>query len=179
MRRRIEVKVPKFLKWLDRYLEEAILVIFLILIACIMMFQVVVRYAFKNPLPWPEEFCRYCFVWSAMLATGYCIRKGSMLRVDMVINMFPRPVAAALDVVSKILAVAFCCIMFMPSWEVMQNSLKIGQLSPAMQMPIWILYLSAPLGFFSGIIRGIQSVILTLMELKNGDKKTIEGGENA
>ena len=169
----------KVLKWLDKHLEEMLLVILLAAIVLVMLYQIVRRYLFNSSLSWSEEFCRYCFVWSAMLATGYCIRKGSMLRVDVVIKLFPRPVTAVLDIVGKILAVAFCCIMFLPSWEVMQNALKIGQLSPAMQMPTWLLYLSAPLGFFSGIIRGIQSVILTLMELKKGDKKTIEGGENA
>ena len=77
--------MKKLLYWIDHYLEEAILVIFLILIACVMMLQIVVRYVFQSPLPWPEEFCRYCFVYSVMIATGYCIRNGSMLRVDVVI----------------------------------------------------------------------------------------------
>lgn len=165
------MKIPKVLRWLDRYLEEAILVIFLILISCVMMFQVVVRYVFKSPLPWPEEFCRYCFVFSVMIATGYCIRNGSMLRVDVVINLLPRGVAVVMDILSKLLAVAFCFIMLGAAYQVALNAYQIGQVSPAMQMPTWLLYASAPIGFFLGVVRGIQSVILTFMELKKSSGK--------
>ena len=173
------MKVPKFLRWIDLYLEEAIMVIFLILISVIMMVQIAYRTVTGNAMPWPEEFCRYCFIWSCMIATGYCIRKGSMLRVDVVINLFPRGIAAALDILSKILAVVFCCIMLMPAWEVMMNSYSIEQISPAMRIPMWWIYISAPLGFFSGIVRGIQSVILTFMDLKKTGAEKKEGGEQA
>ena len=123
--------MKKLLYWIDHYLEEAILVIFLILIACVMMLQIVVRYVFQSPLPWPEEFCRYCFVYSVMIATGYCIRNGSMLRVDVVINLFPRGIAFALDIFSKILATVFCFIMLKAAYNVMYTAYDIQQTSPA------------------------------------------------
>ena len=172
--------MKKLLYWIDHYLEEAILVIFLILIACVMMLQIVVRYVFQSPLPWPEEFCRYCFVYSVMIATGYCIRNGSMLRVDVVINLFPRGIAFALDIFSKILATVFCFIMLKAAYNVMYTAYDIQQTSPAMQMPIWILYSSAPLGFLLGGVRGIQGIILSFIEYRKnpqGVDKTSEAEE--
>lgn len=59
----------KAIKWLDENFEEFIMIIFLILLTCIMMLQVVMRYFFHNPLSWAEEACRYSFVYSVMLAT--------------------------------------------------------------------------------------------------------------
>ncbi len=171
------MKVPKFLSWIDQYLEEAIMVIFLILISVIMMLQIAYRTITGNAMPWPEEFCRYCFIWSCMIATGYCIRKGSMLRVDVVINLFPKKIAAVLDIFSKILAVIFCIILLAPAWKVMMSSYDIAQTSSAMRIPMWWIYISAPLGFLSGIIRGVQSVIITIMEVKKGE--SVEGGECA
>lgn len=165
------MKVPKVIRWLDNYLEEAIMVIFLILISCVMMFQIVVRYLFDSPLPWPEEFCRYCFVWSCMLATGFCIRKGSMLRVDVIFGLFPEKIAFILDVFSKVLAAAFCFIMLGAAWNVTMNALNIGQVSPAMQMPTWLLYISAPLGFALGAIRGVQSIVMAVMSVKKKQEK--------
>ena len=165
------MKVPKVIRWLDNYLEEAIMVFFLILISCVMMFQIVVRYLFDSPMPWPEEFCRYCFVWSCMLATGFCIRKGSMLRVDVIFGLFPEKIAFILDVFSKILAAAFCFIMLGAAWNVTMNTLNIGQVSPAMQMPTWLLYISAPLGFALGAIRGVQSIILAFTSVKKNKEK--------
>ena len=51
------------------------------------------------------------------------------------------------------------------------NAYNIGQVSPAMQMPTWMLYISAPLGFLLGGIRGVQSVVLAIMEVKKKSKK--------
>ena len=169
----------KVIKWLDEHFEETFLVIFLVLISCITMLQIIAR-TFFSALSWPEEFCRYCFVYSVMIATGYCIRNGSMLRVDVVINLFPRGIAFALDIFSKILATVFCFIMLKAAYNVMYTAYDIQQTSPAMQMPIWILYSSAPLGFLLGGVRGIQGIILSFIEYRKnpqGVDKTSEAEE--
>lgn len=156
----------KILKWLDDNLEEFFMIIFLILLTCIMMIQVILRYCFKSPLSWAEEACRYCFVYSVMLATAYCIRKGRMLRVDVVINLFPPVVAKLLDLLAQLMAIIFCVIMLRPAWNVMASARMIGNVSSGLELPMWILYTSAPLGFFLGIIRGIEVFIFSLLDFK-------------
>ena len=166
----------KLLKWLDENLEEVVMIIFLILLTCIMMVQVILRYFFQSPLSWAEEACRYCFVYSVMLATAYCIRKKKMLRVDVVINLFSPKVAKVLDLTAQLMAIIFCVIMLKPAWNVMASAHKIGNVSSGMELPIWILYTSAPVGFFLGIIRGVEVFLLSLKEfldyLKTGKEET-------
>lgn len=162
--------MKRVILWLDQHFEETILIIFLALLSCVMMYQIIMRYIFHNAQPWPEEFCRYCFVYSAMLASSYCIRTNRMLKVDVVISLLPKQIEQIMDVVSKILATAFCLLMIVPAYNVMMST-KIGsnwQVSPAMEMPVALLYSSALVGFILGAIRGVQSVILTLRSLKNG-----------
>ena len=103
-----------------------------------------------------------------------------MLRVDVVINLFPRGIAFALDIFSKILATVFCFIMLKAAYNVMYTAYDIQQASPAMQMPIWILYSSAPLGFLLAGVRGIQGIILSFIEYRKnpqGVDKTSEAEE--
>lgn len=164
----------KALKWLDENFEEFILNIFLILLTCIMMLQVIMRYFLHSPLAWAEEACRYSFVYSVMLATAYCIRKGKMLRVDVVITMFPPIVAKILDLISQVMAIVFCCILLIPSWNVMMSAYTIGNVSSGLELPMWILYTSAPIGFFLGIIRGVEIFLISLAELR---KMLTEKGE--
>lgn len=156
----------KILKWLDNNLEEFVMIILLILLTCIMMLQVVLRYCFKSPLDWAEEACRYCFVYSVMLATAYCIRKGKMLRVDVVINLFPPVIAKALDLLAQLMAIIFCVIMLKPSWNVMISAKQLGNVSSGLELPMWILYTSAPVGFFLGIVRGIEVFVFSLLDFK-------------
>lgn len=163
----------KVLKWLDENLEEFIMVIFLIILTCVMMLQVIMRYFLRAPLSWAEEACRYSFVYSVMLATAYCIRKGRMLRVDVVITLFPPVVAKLLDLAAQLMAIIFCCIMLKPSWVVMASAFKIGNVSSGLELPMWILYTSAPVGFFLGIIRGVEVFVISL----NIFKKFLTGKE--
>lgn len=156
----------RIVKWLDDNLEELIMIILLIMLTCIMMLQVVMRYVFKTPLSWAEEACRYCFVYSVMLATAYCIRKGRMLRVDVVIHLFPPVIAKFLDLTAQIMAIVFCVIMLKPSWNVMASALKIGNVSSGLELPMWILYTSAPVGFFLGIVRGIEVLVLSIKDFR-------------
>ena len=162
----------KALKWLDENFEEIIMIIFLILLTCVMMLQVVMRYVFKSPFAWAEELCRYCFVYSVMLGTSFCIRKGKMLRVDVVINLFPPIVAKALDLVAQVLTIAFCAILLKPSWNVMMMAYKVGNVSSGLELPMWILYTSAPVGFALGIVRGVEMFIFSLRDFSKALKGT-------
>ena len=110
----------------------------LVALACVMMLQIVMRFGFHHALPWPEEFCRYCFLYSIMLATSYCIRTERMLKVDAVVSLLPRKAVKVIDIISKIMAMMFCIILIYPSYRVMIGT-KIGrhwQVSPSMQIPI-------------------------------------------
>ena len=82
--------MKRFLKWLDEDLEETILMVLLVAIAVVMMAQVVMRYCFRQSMPWPEEFCRFCFVYSGFISMGYCVRRGKMLKVDILVGFFPQ-----------------------------------------------------------------------------------------
>ena len=68
----------KVIKWLDEHFEETFLVFFLVLISCITMLQIIAR-TFFAALSWPEEFCRYCWIWSVFISLPYTMRKGNMI----------------------------------------------------------------------------------------------------
>lgn len=64
----------RILKWLDKNFERVLLSFLLAVISCLMMLQIIMRYLFGNALAWPEELARYCFLASAYLCMGYCIK---------------------------------------------------------------------------------------------------------
>ena len=151
----------KVLKWLEENLEEAICVILLILITAVTFMQIVLRnLPFTASLRWPEEFCRYCFVASAFISMGYCYRKNCVLAVDILATRLPELGAKILGVVNRVVSIAFYAYMIMPAWSVAMNAKTMGQLSPAMQIPVWLLYIFAPIGFTLGFLRGVQELVL-------------------
>lgn len=151
----------KVLKWLDEHFEEAILVALLILICCIELIQVIVRNIPWIPaLTWAEEFCRFCWIWSVFISLPYTIRKANMLRVSVLLDMFPTKLKNTLNIIVDLITTAAMGLLGYYSTGVVAKIVKSGEVSPAMRWPMWIIYSIMIVGFFLGTIRGIQQAII-------------------
>lgn len=147
------------IKWIDQHLEEFILGVLLVLIACVMLLQVIMRYVVGASLSWAEEFCRYLFVWSSLLSIGYSIRKRTILRVDSLIEALPLSIKKAFKIATEVVVLVFFLYLFIKSIPVVDMIIESGQVSPAMEIPMYFVYLSAVVGFLLAVIRTIQSLV--------------------
>lgn len=154
--------MKRFLKWLDEDLEETILMVLLVAIAVVMMAQVVMRYCFRQSMPWPEEFCRFCFVYSGFISMGYCVRRGKMLKVDILVGFFPQIVQKVLDVASRIITLMFFAYLSFYAYQATMNSMRGGMKSTAMEVPMWIIYAAVLIGSSLGLIRQTQKIFRAL-----------------
>lgn len=146
----------KVIKWIDDNFEEAGLLILLVIIGFTMMFQIMMRKVFGNPLPWPEELCRYCFIWSGYLSVGYCFRKNKVLKIDIVTQLFPKIVQNILEIIAEIIVLVFLVYIFYYSVPVLKIVSKSGQLSPALEVPMSAIYFAPVFGYGLGVLRYIQ-----------------------
>lgn len=159
----------KAINWLDKHLEETFLVICLVLIACIMMIQVIVRkIPGVQPLTWAEEFCRFLWIMSVFLSLAYTIRNSNMLRVSVVLDLFPEVIRKTVNIIVDVVIIAMMFICASNSIGVYQKIVASNELSPAMRLPMSIVYLFMVVGFWLAVIRGIQMVIIHVMHF--GDK---------
>ena len=150
--------MKKFWKWLDKDFEETILMILLIAMSVVMMAQVIMRYCFGASMPWPEEFCRYTFVISGFLSIGYCIRRDKMLKVDILLGFFPEWLKKAVDVLGRVVTLLFFSYLTYHAYFAFMNSYKGDMKSPAMEVPMWVLYFSVLFGSALGVVRQIQDL---------------------
>ena len=158
------------LKWLDEHFEEALLVILLVLISCIELIQVIYRnLPFVAALTWAEEFCRFCWIWSVFISLPYTIRKGSMLRVSILLDAFPQKVRSSINIAVDLITAAAMLLLGVNSVSVVGKILASGETSPAMRWPMWIVYSIMLLGFFLGALRGIQQAVVHIRHF--GDRK--------
>jgi C4-dicarboxylate transporter DctQ subunit len=148
--------MKKFWKWLDNDFEETILMVLLILMSCAMMWQVIMRKAFSASMSWPEEFCRFCFIVSGFLSIGYCVRRGKMLKVDILISVFPKKAAAVVDQIGQVITLAFFAYLDYYAWLTMLQMKATKMVSPAMGIPMWLIYGSVFVGALLGVIRQVE-----------------------
>lgn len=158
------MKQSKVLNWIDLHLEECICVLCLIALSCIMMLQIILRYVFSHSLPWAEEFCRYCFIYAALLGTGYVIRHKKILRVDIIVSLLPPVLGKLILILGEVVSLIFYVLFIYASLMATMKLYQINQLSPAMQIPMWTIYLAGPLGFLAGAIRTLQQIIFLIRD---------------
>ena len=111
----------KVVRWLDENIEEVVLVVLLVVISFVMLAQVFARYVFNNSMPWPEEFCRYCYIWTVFLSLGYTIKRGNMLRVGVVMDLFPRWIQNSVTIVINLIILALLTVLV---WWLIRRSRK-------------------------------------------------------
>lgn len=98
----------RLIKWLDEHLEETLMVILLIVIACVTMIQVIVRKVpWLTSLTWAEEFCRFMWIWSVFISLPYTIRMGNMLRVGVLVDLLPQAMKKIIGIIVDLINM-FC-----------------------------------------------------------------------
>lgn len=151
----------KVLKWFDEHFEEVILVVLLVLISCVELIQVICRNVDAlESLRWPEEFCRFCWIWSVFVSLPYTIRKGNMLRVSILLDLFTPKMRSIINIFVDVVTAAAMLLLGVHSIDVVGSILKSGETSPAMVWPMWIIYSIMLPGFFLGVLRGLQQAYL-------------------
>lgn len=145
-------------RWLTR-VEYACLGLGTAVAVSVAFVQVVLRYGAGLGLYWGEEVVVYAVVWTAFLAAGAAIRSGEHLSVELVRLV---AVGRAARLVSKsvaLLSAAAGVALFVLGLKLVLAVRGFGQLSPAMQIPIWIVYLAMPVSGTLIAIRSIQQIL--------------------
>nr|WP_312579482.1 TRAP transporter small permease [Sedimentibacter sp.] len=161
----------KILKWFDKNFEEFLMIILLIMISVILIVQVFMRYCIGESLAWAEEASRYCWIVTTFLSIGYCTKRNCALRVDIITGMLSAKLKKIVEVVVDLIGVVVYGFVFINSFLTIEKMMYTNQLSPALRMPLWILYISATICFGVATTRAVQNMYLNLTY------KKVNGGE--
>ena len=149
----------KVIRFLDEHLEEVVLIILLVVIACSTGIQVVMRYIFNNSLSWTEEVSRYSLVASGFFSIGYCIRKNVALRIDLAVNLLPPVVRTLMSVACSVFLIWLFYRYLLGSFPVRAKMAVTGATTPALDIPLLYIYTLPVIGFALGILRLVQSML--------------------
>jgi len=164
----------RIIKWIEEHLEESVLITLLVAITGVMMLQVIMRKVVNSSLSWPEEFCRYCYVWTTFFTLSYTMRQGNMLRVGVVVDLFPKALRKLVYIFGNLTCLVFFAVFFYKSIDVVKGISLSGQKSTAMGLPMYLVYLSTILGFGFGAIRTLQALFKQVRNFNVQEQTTIE-----
>lgn len=159
--------MKKALMFLNKYMEETILVFGIIVMIMLIFFQVASRFLLNYSLAWSEELARYIFIWQVWLAVPYAVTKGRHIRLELFPDVLGSKGKFVLDMIFFIASAGFFAFVSWQSIFVTQGVFMMSQVTPVMQIPKWICYLSVPIGCFLAVFRFIQYGILRIIRFKN------------
>lgn len=154
------------LKWINDHLEEMLMTLLLFLITLIISYSVIMRYIFNDSPSWAEEITRFFFIWSAFLSIGLCIRRQSSIRIDILLTALSEKGRCLLLVFVNIFIIAVMLYWLKGAVNVTKTLVDNGQTSPALLVPMWLIYGSSTVGFSLAIIRSAQQVLINIAGLK-------------
>ncbi len=150
------------------HLEEW-LIAFMMGGATIVIFvSVVHRYASGIPWPalqdwlltinlsWAQELCIYMFIWMAKFGAAYGVRTGIHVGVDVLINRLQPKMRTGFILFGLLSGALFTGIIGTLGAKFVWEIAHTDQVSPDMELPIWIAFLAIPCGSYLMCYRFLQ-----------------------
>lgn len=142
---------------IDRRLEEVLLVLFSSIMVSVIFLQVVMRVS-GNSLSWSEELARYSFIWLVYIGISYGVKKQRHIKVDVMLLLLKGKGKLALSIIANLLFLLFSLYVVVKGYGIASQLLSFGQQSPALHLPMGLVYMATPIGFGLTSIRLIQNL---------------------
>lgn len=130
---------------------------FTLLMIAIMCMNVVLRYGFNFAFGWGDEIVRYLNLYAAFFGISagmkYGIHIGITAFVDTVI---PKVVRKYVRLFAELVLLVFCLTIVYCGFILTYKQFMMHQISPALQIPMYIMYAVIPVGM---IFTSIQCLI--------------------
>lgn len=152
----------KAVKWLDKYLEEILLLVMLCAMVIIMGIQITARYVFSSSLSWSEEITRYLFICSGFISASFCIKKSASVKIDQLVGMLPGKGVHIFRLISYTVQLVFFSYLIPFAWKYVMSGVESGQLSPACGIPMYLIQASTVISFVLCVLRLIQKWVFRL-----------------
>ncbi|MDR2792136.1 MAG: TRAP transporter small permease [Treponema sp.] len=158
----------KLLKWLDDYFEISICIVLMSFMTLLLFVQVIMRRVFSQSLYWSEELARYVFIWLIYLGISYGAKIVKHIRIEAFLNVFPRKLRPCIVILGDVLFLGFAFFIIFTSSDLVKKQLLLKQESPAIHMPMAVIYVAPLVGFVLTAVRQIQTIIFRIKELRKG-----------
>ena len=122
-------------------IDVVVVIMFTTLIVCCVT-QVFIRTVLNSSPPWTEELARYSFMYVNIIAAAICVRKKSHARVTALIDILPVKIRKLLNMFADVMILFVSYVMIRYGWNCVVN--VMAQKSPAMRLPMWLVYLCIP-----------------------------------
>lgn len=158
-----------------QYMEEIILVLALAVMTVISFANIVARNFASMSFSFTEEITINLFVLITFVGTAVGVRRYAHLSFTLLFDKGRQGFKKSIILFTTVSGLLLFGVLFWYGLQMVLFQMDIGQKTPALGMPQWILSISLPFGAFLCILRTVQVGVMewlslnTLSELKGDD----------
>ena len=139
-------------------IEEVISCLCMGVMVVVIGMQVFNRYALGSSLVWSEELGRFLFIWAVWVGCSLAMRSDRHLRVTALSEFSGPRMRFLLDVFAQLTTLIFCGFAIVWGMQMILFLMRTGQEAPALEIPIYWVYLALPIGLTLMAIRCLQNL---------------------
>jgi len=160
-------ELPGFLGTIDNAIskvESVLLAAGVLLMALNTIANVVGRFVFQSSLFFSEELNRLLIVLITFAGISYAARHGRHIRMSAMYDALPSSLRKPLMIAITLVTAVFMLGLAWYSAQYMMTLYDRGRVLPSLQIPVWIIYVWAPIGFFMTGLQYILTAIKNMIE---------------
>lgn len=150
-------------KSLDKILGGTLVTLMTIMVIAV-LWQVFSRYVMQSPSSVTEELARYLLIWIGILGAAYAAGQQEHLSINLLEEKLNKENRIKLRIVIDIFIILFCLtVLIIGGGNLVYVSYDLGQISAALEIPLYLVYLVIPLS-------GILIIVYKMNEIMNPEK---------
>jgi len=157
-------------------LEEILVAIALVIATIFTFVEVVLRYGFGSSLGITQELVIYLLIFTGMIGSSIGVRAKTHIGVDILLKNFPFKLQKILKITGLLVSAAFCLVFTVLGIQHARVLLAFGQVTPEMEIPMYIPKSIIPLAFGLMTFRFIEEAIKVMRTPAEEIFKEEEGG---
>jgi len=147
--------LKKILNKIDNVIEY-ICMTALVVLVCIVFFQVFTRYVLGFTPRWSEETSVIIMIWLGFVTMAIGVKKASHLSISAIVDLLPKPAQKIIFYFDELAVMAFGIILFVFGRDL--SAQTMSSTLPATQLPAGFLYAVLP-------VSGIMIIIYTIVRI--------------
>lgn len=153
--------MKKLLDFIDKTpLTKLISSVLILAMAVVMVMNVILRYCFHFSFNWGDEIIRYMCVYMSFFGIAAGFRyTGTHIGVSLFVEkVIPEPARKYIRLLSDIITILFLCVTTWFGFVLVERIIASGQTSPALKVPMFMVYGIVPVSSILGIIHMLLQI---------------------
>lgn len=124
--------------------------------AVIAILAVVLRYGFNVLIFWSEEAVIYLVLLSVFVGAVITLRHDEHVRVDLLPVLLKGKLKLGIQVLATVLTLIYLALIGAYGWLLLFEPATRDTVTPALKVPLWVVYFALPLGFTLMFLRTLE-----------------------